>query len=234
MKKLVAMALLLATLVAPPLVAEAQQQAYAAKNVHLRAGPGRDYPVVAILPAGFAITVLGCLSNYSWCDVHTGLYRGWIYAGNIHYPYHGIRVPVLDYGAQIGIAVLGFILFDYWTDHYRDRPFYRQREQWVHRPRPPQHVGPGPVRPQPPAQVSPPAPRPQPPAQVTPRAPRPQPPQPVSPGVQRPKPAQQQVGPGAQRAQPPQPVRPGVQQPPQQDSPGVRRPQPSQQPRPGG
>ncbi|TAN51471.1 MAG: peptide-binding protein [Betaproteobacteria bacterium] len=200
MKKLGAMGLLLLSLAALPCVAQAQQLAYTAKDVHLRAGPGRDYPVVAILPAGFEISVLGCLSSYSWCDVLAASSRGWVYAGNIYFPYQGSNVPVLTYGAQIGVAVLSFVLLDYWTHHYYDRPFYRQREQWVHRPRPPQQLHPG--------------------------APRPQPPQQVRPGTQRPQPAQPDR-PSVQRPHPPQPVRPGVQrpQPPQKAGADGQRPQ---------
>lgn len=49
-------------LAALPFSAQAQL-AYAAKDIHLRAGPARDYSVVAIVPAGFEVTVLGCLSD---------------------------------------------------------------------------------------------------------------------------------------------------------------------------
>ncbi|TAK79843.1 MAG: peptide-binding protein [Betaproteobacteria bacterium] len=189
MKKLGAMGLLMLSLAALPFVAQAQQLAYTSKEVHLRAGPGRDYPVVAILPAGFEISVLGCLSSYSWCDVLAASSRGWVYAGNIYYPYQGSNVPVLNYGVQLGIAVLSFILLDYWADHYHDRPFYRQREQWVHRPRPLQQVHPG-------------APRPQPPRQIRPGTQHPQPAQPDRPKAQRPQ-APQKTGADGPRPQSP-------------------------------
>jgi uncharacterized protein YraI len=45
------------------------QDARTAKPVNLRAGPARDYPVVAVLPAGAAIGVQGCIADFTWCDV---------------------------------------------------------------------------------------------------------------------------------------------------------------------
>jgi uncharacterized protein YraI len=129
-------------------VAASAHDAYTAKSVHLRAGPARDYPVVAILPPGTALDVLGCLSDYSWCDVIGLGERGWMYAGNIDYVYQGAPVPLLDYGPVIGITIFGFVLGDYWDQHYHDRPWYRHRDEWIHRPRPVQP--PLPPRPRPP------------------------------------------------------------------------------------
>lgn len=108
--------------------------AYTAKTVHLRAGPAIDYPVVAILESGLAVSVPGCMQDYSWCDVIAGEYRGWVYAGNLVYYYQGADVPVIDYGAAIGIGVITFVITNYWHDHYIDRPWYRQMPQWSHRP----------------------------------------------------------------------------------------------------
>jgi uncharacterized protein YraI len=112
--------------------------AYTSKSAHLRAGPARDYPVVAVLPAGAPLDVLGCLSDYSWCDVIALDIneRGWVYAGNIEYVYQGTQVPLLDYGPTIGIVVVPFVLGDYWDLHYRRRPWYRERDHWIHTPRP--------------------------------------------------------------------------------------------------
>ena len=124
-------AAVLATLVAVPL--HAQQSAYVSKEVNLRAGPSSDYPVVAILGGGVAITVEGCISDYRWCDVSVGAHRGWLYAGNIVYPYQGAGVPLLTYGAAIGIGVVAFSVGSYWDDYYRFRPWYPQRQRWIDR-----------------------------------------------------------------------------------------------------
>ena len=118
-------------------VAQAQQIAYTIKPVNLRAGPGRDYPQVAVLPANYPVTVMGCVSGYLWCDVVADQQRGWVYAVNIRYPYQNSYVPVPNYGAVLGIAIIGFTLDDYWGHYYRNRPWYPERQRWAHRPRRP-------------------------------------------------------------------------------------------------
>jgi uncharacterized protein YraI len=160
--------LVLSTMVACglPYAAQAQGQvAFTAKTVNVRAGPSRDYPIVAVLPAGYQVVVQGCLSNYTWCDVLAGPNRGWVYAGNISYAYQNTYVPVLNYGALIGIGVLAFILDDYWGHHYHDRPWYAERHRWIHRPAPAPRFRPSP--PPPPPGVT--GPRPHPPAPIGPR-----------------------------------------------------------------
>ena len=126
---------LVAALAALPATSYAQQWAYTSQEANLRAGPAIDYPVVALLPAGASILVEGCLSDYQWCDVVFGPDRGWLYAGNIVYPYQGTAVPVLTYGALIGIGIVAFNLGNYWDRHYRARPWYWQRQHWIDRSR---------------------------------------------------------------------------------------------------
>ncbi len=135
---------LVAALAASPMMSHAQQQAYVLKQANLRAGPSRDYPVVAVLSTGVSVWVEGCLDDYRWCDVTVGTERGWMYAGNINYPYQGGRVPLISYGAVIGIGIIGFSLGDYWDNHYRMRPWYPQRQHWMDRP--PTRLRPGPAR----------------------------------------------------------------------------------------
>jgi uncharacterized protein YraI len=109
------------------------QVAVTARNTNVRAGPAAEYPVVAVLPPGFALSVQGCLPDYTWCDVVAGQSRGWMWAGNINYYYQNSYVPLLNYGPAIGIGALSFFLNDYWGSHYRDRPFYRDRQRWEDR-----------------------------------------------------------------------------------------------------
>jgi uncharacterized protein YraI len=129
-KHLAATAVAFSLLAASGWVQAQPQVAVTARHTNVRAGPAQDYPIVAVLPAGFALSVQGCLPDYTWCDVIAGQSRGWMWAGNINYYYQNSYVPLLNYGPAIGIGALGFFLGDYWGSHYRDRPFYRDRYRW--------------------------------------------------------------------------------------------------------
>ena len=126
--------LLPVALLAVPTLAVAQQLAYASKTVSMRAGPSRDYPVVATLGSGTAMTIYGCLQGYTWCDVVVGASRGWVYSGNIVYPYQGRNVPVMSYGSSIGLGIVSFSMGNYWDNYYTDYPWYPQRQNWASRP----------------------------------------------------------------------------------------------------
>lgn len=132
MDKLKALVLAAAILVLP--IAAHAQLAYTASTTAVHAGPARDYPIVAVLGSGLAVSVQGCMPDYQWCDVIAGEYRGWVYAGDIAHAYQGERVPVIDYGAAIGIGVVSFVLGNYWADHYISHPWYRQMPHWSRRP----------------------------------------------------------------------------------------------------
>ena len=136
MKTLKALCLSLAAFAAMPAPSYAHETAYVSADVHLRAGPARDYPAVAILRPGVTISVVGCLSDYVWCDVIVGHDRGWVYGGYIAYPYQGTYVPVITYGPMIGISPVTFNLGIYWDEYYRARPWYPQRELWIAKPYP--------------------------------------------------------------------------------------------------
>ncbi|MEX3785398.1 SH3 domain-containing protein [Paraburkholderia sp. BR14374] len=126
-----------------PGVASAQSQAYTNSGTNLRAGPASDYPIVAQLPGGVPVTVMGCLSNYQWCDVATPNLRGWVYASRLSSPYQGYNMP-LNYGAALGLPILAFSINDYWGNYYRGQPWYGQRSRWArHAPPPPPRPGAG-------------------------------------------------------------------------------------------
>ena len=114
----------------------AAQVAYTATSIHLRAGPGTDYPVVAVLPPGVELWVQGCVEDYSWCDVVAGSERGWAYSENIKSYYDAVSgYQPLYYGAWFGIATYPFFINDYWGRHYHTRPWYRHLHRWAnHRP----------------------------------------------------------------------------------------------------
>jgi uncharacterized protein YraI len=136
--------------------ARAQTQAYTSEPVDLFAGPSDAYPVVTELGPNVPVTVMGCVSDYSWCDVALPGLRGWVYGDYLSYPYQGAYVPLTGYGAVIGLPIVTFSVGAYWGSFYRDRPWYGDRDRWAHEPPPrrgrppePQYHG-GPGRPLPP------------------------------------------------------------------------------------
>lgn len=142
-RSLLATAALAGSAFTTPLASQAQQLAYAAEQLTLRAGPAIEYPVVLVLPAGIQVQVLGCVTDYLWCDVVAGSARGWAYSGNLTY-YHQYRhVPLNTVAAVVGIGLTAFVLNDYWHHHYRDRSWYHDRSYWnsrpYYQPRPPHH-----------------------------------------------------------------------------------------------
>ncbi|MBK9609054.1 MAG: SH3 domain-containing protein [Betaproteobacteria bacterium] len=112
------------------------QQAWTTRQVNVRAGPDREYPLVATLDAGTQVEVVGCVEDYRWCDIFHGEIRGWVYAKGLQYAYESRRVPIYGYGAIVGLPIVTFSILSYWDNYYTNRPFYRDRPRWEHRPYP--------------------------------------------------------------------------------------------------
>lgn len=120
-------------LLAVPSLAQAAT-GYVTGNVNLRAGPDAGYPLIALLPAGTDVDVQGCTAGWEWCDVIAYNNRGWIAGNYIQYDYRDRYVLLPSYGARIGIPIVSFVIGSYWNNHYRGRPFYKNRSYWYHRP----------------------------------------------------------------------------------------------------
>lgn len=222
---------------------------YLITNVNMRAGPDAGYPIVQVLPTNTWVSVQGCTTGWEWCDVIAGPDRGWVAGTYIAYMYNSQPVYVADYGGQIGIPIVSFVIGTYWSRYYLNRPFYRDRNRWYGRPIPIRPPARPPMRPRPP--IRPPGGRPQPPGGGgnRPQPPRPQPPgngnRPQPPGGGRPQPpgnGNRPQPPGGGRPQPPgngnRPQPPGGGNRPQPPGgngpgqPGGNRPQPGNGNRP--
>ncbi|MFL6603158.1 MAG: SH3 domain-containing protein [Steroidobacteraceae bacterium] len=126
--------------------ATASQNAVTTDPVAVYAGPDDSYPMVAQLDADSPVQVMGCLDDWSWCDVAFADNRGWVYAPDIAYDYDGGYVPFYTYAPSFGVPVVQFTISSYWDRYYHGRPWYAQREEWIHR-EPPRHHSPAGPRP---------------------------------------------------------------------------------------
>ena len=109
------------------------ENAVTTETASVRAGPDDSYPEVAQLDADSPIEVMGCLDDWSWCDVTFDGNRGWMYSPDITYEYEGGYVPFYTYAPTFIVPVISFTVDTYWGRYYHDRPWYRDREQWSHR-----------------------------------------------------------------------------------------------------
>jgi uncharacterized protein YraI len=121
--------------------AAATQNAATTEPATVYAGPDDSYPMVAQLDADAPVQVMGCLDDWSWCDVTFGDNRGWLYAPDIVYDYEGGYVPFYTYAPSFGVPVVQFTIGEYWDRYYHGRPWYGRRGEWVDRG-PPRHRSP--------------------------------------------------------------------------------------------
>lgn len=96
-------------------------------NVNERSGPSTSYPPIVVIPAGSRITIYGCLSDDSWCDISWRNNRGWMSSKYLQASYQSRRVPIRNYS---GIPFITFNFGSYWDSHYKNRSFFNQRSKW--------------------------------------------------------------------------------------------------------
>jgi uncharacterized protein YraI len=105
-----------------PIAAIAQHHAQPTTTLDVRAGPGEQYPPVTEIPPGTIVTVHGCVNGYSWCDVSGGPERGWVRASQLRYNWRGTPQWLPAVAQQAGIGILAYVLEEYWSRHYPNRP----------------------------------------------------------------------------------------------------------------
>lgn len=108
----------------------ARPNGYPVTNVNLRAGPGTYYPVIVVVPTHAPISILGCLGDFTWCDVAFQGSRGWMRSIYLQGWYRGNYYALRDYAPRLGLRVVSFDIGPYWDSNYRERPFYRDRGRW--------------------------------------------------------------------------------------------------------
>ncbi|MGI8854003.1 MAG: DUF6600 domain-containing protein [Methyloceanibacter sp.] len=113
----------------------ARPNGYPVTNINLRAGPGTYYPVIVIVPARAPIRILGCLGDYTWCDVFFQGNRGWMRSIYLQGWYRGYYYALRDHAPRLGYRTVSFDIDGYWGSNYRNRPFYGERTRWTRRPR---------------------------------------------------------------------------------------------------
>ena len=126
-------ALVLALVMAAPVGAAQTTIGYTTVDLNLRAGPGTQYPILAVMPAGARVDIHGCTADYRWCDIDWRNYRGWAAGRYLQILRKNYRRPVVSFGIIIGIPFVGFNVDTYWNRHYRKFPFYRTLPDF-HRP----------------------------------------------------------------------------------------------------
>ena len=130
MKTLIA--LFVAAALAAPVLAQSAE-GFIVADINLQSGPDDDYPPVERLAAGTPVAIEGCIEGWTWCDVIVGDLRGWVPGTYVEENYGGRWVYITDYGPSIGLPVVVFSLNTYWVAHYRDRPWFGERERWAAR-----------------------------------------------------------------------------------------------------
>jgi uncharacterized protein YraI len=113
-----------------PATASASSPGFVTTNLNVRAGPGTQFPAVAVFPAGSRVNVIGCTRGFGWCDVSARGIRGWVSGSFLEVAHQNRRVRAPSFGAQIGLPIISFQIGNYWDNHYRGRSWYDQRSRF--------------------------------------------------------------------------------------------------------
>jgi uncharacterized protein YraI len=128
-RSVIAAGLATLALSAAPSIAQAAQ-GFVVDQTDLRAGPDGQFPSVDMLPAGAQVEVFGCLSGNIWCDIGFQQDRGWVSGEDLEILYQSQRVKVVQLQVEV-VPVETFQVTTYWDEHYRNRPFFRDRDRYA-------------------------------------------------------------------------------------------------------
>lgn len=109
-----------------------------ASTVYLRAatqvyaGPGSQYPRVEYAPPGRSVHLHGCLTSHDWCDVSTSMNRGWVPSQALAVYRNQQYYDLSQSRGWFAYPLLTFTFDRYWSDHYRNRDWYRDRDRYRH------------------------------------------------------------------------------------------------------
>ena len=95
---------------------------FASADVNLRAGPGRDFPVIGKLTPNHPVRVNGCLAARDWCEIEYGNVNGWV---STQYLQDDRRVYWTKSQPVTVVPTVVFVKDHYWDEYYRHRPFYK-------------------------------------------------------------------------------------------------------------
>lgn len=106
-------------------------EAYTTTAIHMRAGPDADFPIVATLQRGERIELLDCIEGAEWCEVETSYgERGWTASYYLQTSYNGQTIGARDFAYDGGTRIVIFQTAPYWDRYYRNKSFYKNRDQW--------------------------------------------------------------------------------------------------------
>lgn len=106
----------------------------ARKTIHLRAGPGKQYPIVEKMHAGTALHLYGCLEGWNWCEVADAYDRGWVSGTYLQTVYEHRTLNIVEFAPVYRVPVITYEIGPYWDTYYRTKPFYRERDVYIRRP----------------------------------------------------------------------------------------------------
>ena len=95
----------------------AQTMATTEVDLNLRAGPGTQYEVVGVLPAGMEADVTGCLDGASWCEVSYDGMQAWASGDYLDQVADGDLQPIYVVRGELGVPTVTYENTDEQTDN---------------------------------------------------------------------------------------------------------------------